>query len=235
MMRALHAEIAERHAASYAGSPMTMVHLGDYVDRGPDSRGVIEDLIAMQAYAAERDDLEVINLRGNHEQMMIDAFEGDRADVDFWLSNGGQETAMNYRGPTDEGGQFVIEMDADHIKWLTALPTLHYVPDRKLVFVHAGVDVATFPESRDEVHLWTRSPKFFRDETWPEAMAGLTVVHGHTPSPDNNPWIGKAGRRIGVDTGACFNGPLTAVVLAPGEPPEFIQVGAADDLRAYGS
>lgn len=222
-LRRLHGDIQERHSVFHAGQPMTLVHLGDYVDRGPDSRGVLEALIALDAEAAKREDLSVVNLRGNHEQMMVDAFEGDRSDIDFWLRNGGAETAANYRGEPAADGTVDIAIDASHIRWLKRLPTLFHVPERALVFVHAGVDVETFPESRDEVHLWTRSPKFFDDHAWPAAMAGLTVVHGHTPSPDKDPWVGSAGKRIGVDTGACFGGPLTAAVFAPGAPVSYLR------------
>jgi serine/threonine protein phosphatase 1 len=95
---------------------------------------------------------------------------------------------------------------------------------RRLVFVHAGIDPATFPDCPDGVRLWTRSNNFFDRERWPgrSDLHDLLVIHGHTPrsyEPEVFP------HRINVDTGAVFGGPLTAVVLKDGEEPSFIRAG----------
>jgi serine/threonine protein phosphatase 1 len=98
-----------------------------------------------------------------------------------------------------------------------------YDQARKLVFVHAGIEPAEFPDCLDEIRLWTRSDRFFVDANWPdrEVLQGLTVVHGHTPTDDSKPEI--TFRRINVDTGACFGGPLTAVMLKDGDAPTFLR------------
>jgi len=86
------------------------------------------------------------------------------------------------------------------------LPLIHQAPERKLVFVHAGIEPASFPNEPEETYLWTRSDRFFNDETRPERdeLRNLTVMHGHTPrwfEPEISP------HRINVDTGACFGAP----------------------------
>jgi serine/threonine protein phosphatase 1 len=94
---------------------------------------------------------------------------------------------------------------------------------RKLVFVHGGIDPKMFPNCSDEIRMWTRSEKFFRSARWPDRheLKNILVVHGHTPTDDFEPDLQP--RRINIDTGACFGGPLTSVVLAPGEPPRFLR------------
>ena len=100
---------------------------------------------------------------------------------------------------------------------------------RGLVFVHGGIDPKTFPNEHDEVRMWTRSEKFFRSDAGPIArrLRDILVVHGHTPTHDFEPDVQR--RRINVDTGACFGGPLTSVVLAPDQAPRFL---ALLDTRA---
>jgi serine/threonine protein phosphatase 1 len=113
-------------------------------------------------------------------------------------------------------------VDASHVHWMRALPTLLHDEPRRLVFVHAGIDPTTFPNCDAGVRLWTRSDKFFDPGRWPKRreLEGLLVVHGHTPTHDFAPHVNP--RRINIDTGACFGGPLTCVVLAPGEAPRFL-------------
>ncbi len=71
--------------------------------------------------------------------------------------------------------------------------------------------------------MWTRSRKFFKSERWPERdkLKDLLVVHGHTPTDDFEPYVER--RRINVDTGACFGGPLTCAVLAPNAAVRFLR------------
>ena len=71
--------------------------------------------------------------------------------------------------------------------------------------------------------MWTRSEKFFKSERWPDRaeLKDIIVVHGHTPTRDFEP--DQQRRRINVDTGACYGGPLTSVVLAPDQTPRFLR------------
>ncbi len=206
-----------RDDALRAGAQHMIVFLGDLIDRGPDSRGVV--VRAMRVCEAS----EAMALRGNHEELMLHAFaKHDSIGVYFWAENGGDQTIASYKRANGDHDDWRSAIDRDHIKWLSGLPAMWRDEERKLAFVHGGIDPASFPNCSEEVRLWTRSSKFFASEHWPEReeLDGLLVVHGHTPTRDYCPDVQR--RRINVDTGACFGGPLTCVVLAPGEGPRFL-------------
>jgi serine/threonine protein phosphatase 1 len=221
-LEALHAAILERIAAERVRA--RIIHLGDYVDRGPDSRGVIERLMALQDEYPEGGTIEVHALMGNHEALMVQAWLENRQEVcESWFMNGGLQTLDSYAGHLVEHADGWRDLvPKAHIQWLRNLPTVLHDVDQRLVFVHAGIDPARFPECNEMVHLWTRSRRFFSDTDWPDRpqLAGLTVVHGHTPTEGFLPEA--TGRRINVDTGAVFGGVLTAAVLKAGEDPSFI-------------
>lgn len=219
-LAALHDAILDRIA--FEKYPARIVHLGDYVDRGPDSRGVIQRVMTLENKFAGNDAIEVISLMGNHEQMMLDAYD-NRGDPGSWWNQGGAEAADSYAGGAGRADKAWREtIPREHVAWLRNLAPIYRDTARGLVFVHAGIDPARFPDCPDGVHLWTRSDKFFEHAQWPnrEELRNLLVVHGHTPKnflPEVYP------HRINVDTGACFGGPLTAAVLKPNQPPEFIR------------
>jgi serine/threonine protein phosphatase 1 len=198
-----------------------IVHLGDYVDRGPDSRGVIDSVIAFEQ-RFDRDPLvEVVSLMGNHEQMMLDSLDalGAGGNDESWRSQGGRETVASY---ASAGRAWPDTIPKAHIDWLRKRPSLLYDRQRRLAFVHAGIDPARFPDCPDMIRLWTRAARFFDTSSWPdrEELKDLLVIHGHTPKtyqPEIDP------RRINIDTGACFGGPLTAVMLMEGEAPDFLR------------
>jgi serine/threonine protein phosphatase 1 len=213
----IRADIAARKA------PACIVHLGDLVDRGPMSRQCVAMVMALQADPPEG--VEVVALKGNHEAMFLNAYDStDPRYRRHWEMNGGYVALASYEWANGPAQNWRDSVDAAHIAWLRALPTVLHVPERDLVFVHAGIDPAAFPACEEEIHLWTRSEKFFDRGRWPTRpeTAGLLVVHGHTPTEDFKPYRGP--HRINVDTGAVFGGPMTAVVLAPGEEPKFLQV-----------
>jgi len=215
----LHEAIFDHHLARHGGRAACLVHLGDYVDRGPDSRGVIERLRTLERAAAANDELEIVCLRGNHEQMMIEALDGGALAEAQWARNGGIATIDSYETDPIPG------LLHKHHCWLKARPYLHWARDEKLVFVHAGLDGTHFPEEKTEIYLWTRSEKFFDTANWSApSLEGVRVVHGHTPTEDYRPFVSEDGRRINVDTGACWGGALTAAVIAPGETVSFLSV-----------
>jgi serine/threonine protein phosphatase 1 len=232
---ALHRAIG-RHWAEHGGKrPATVVHLGDYVDRGPESYAVVAHLIDLQRNGDLHPDFEVICLLGNHERMMIDALDsGEPSRVVHWMMNGGKETVESYRRAAPAGVE-ILEFAREHVAWMKALPTQLLDREAGLVFVHAGVQPDKFPECSEEVRLWTRAPKFMKDSKWPKnpRLDGLTVVHGHTPT-EGEPYVGP--RRVNLDTGAVYGGPLTAAAFLGRAAPEFLFVrreeppGVSDQL-----
>jgi serine/threonine protein phosphatase 1 len=214
-LRALHAAILDRIA--FEKSPAVIVHLGDYLDRGPDSKGVIEQILALEAVFEGSPSIQVVSLLGNHEDMMLDALVSE--DGERWAGGHGHATVVSYFGSPDPSGKdWRNTVPKEHIAWMRNLPTIWRAGP--YVFVHAGIDPATFPGDDASVHIWTRSIHFTETERWPrrKELEGITVIHGHMArdEPEIVP------QRINVDTGACYGGPLTAVVLKPGEEPSFL-------------
>jgi serine/threonine protein phosphatase 1 len=182
----------EAHAG---GRPARFVFLGDYIDRGPDSRGVVEFLMRRQQARPDA----VICLKGNHEQLAIDAHDSARA-MPAWLQNSAAVTLKSY-------GRSDGRISDAHLAWLRALPLCH--DDGLRFFVHAGVDL-TVPlnEQSDDVMLWMREPFLTRSD---EVDCGRFIVHGHTPQKTGTPDLRK--HRLNLDTGAVIGGPLTAAVF----------------------
>lgn len=213
-LRSLHNHISDFHTAMYPGRPHIVIHLGDYVDRGPNSYGVIDYIQSLD----DDESFKVINLKGNHEVLMLRAHQSPKKTaLRHWLVNGGEQTLESYpsRGQNKS-------LNA-HLNWIETLPTLYKDETRDLIFVHAGINPETYPEYDNDVHLWTRNTTFFDSEHWMNPkLNGVTVIHGHTPTLTDYPDISKDGRRINVDTGACYGGPLSAVVLAAGDKPRFL-------------
>ena len=213
-LRNLHERISAHHAEHFAALSHTRIHLGDYVDRGPNSCGVIDYIKELSL----NDDFQVINLKGNHEVLMTEAQTSIRATaLNHWLVNGGEEALRSYDNVPDKSS---VEA---HIKWIKTLPSIYIDECKNLVFVHAGIDPETFPDCTEDIHMWTRNAAFFQSEHWTNpALANTIVIHGHTPTLTDYPDISRDGRRINIDTGACYGGPLSAVVLAPNTKPYFI-------------
>ena len=169
-----------------------LVFVGDYIDRGPDSRGVIETLLKLQ-----RSEPEVICLRGNHEALMLDAVEsGDEA---LWLLNGGGETLESYDATQ------ALDLPAELVDWADALPL--FFDDGRRLFVHAGLNPRVPLDHQTEQDLlWIREPFLSSRNDF-----GRLVVHGHTPLRAGVPDLRS--NRLNIDTAAVFGGPLTAAVF----------------------
>lgn len=198
-LAALHGQVA----ADLARRPVAralVVHLGDYVDRGEDSAGVLALLRRPGTVPGAR----VVNLIGNHEQMMLAALDpaADAEVAGFWLDNGGGPTLESYGAdPRDPAGWGAVPAeDLDLLRGMAGSFALG-----GYLFAHAGVRPGVPLDRQDPMDLaWIREPFL----SWRGSL-GAVVVHGHTPAmgPEVLP------HRIGLDTGAVFGGPLTCAVL----------------------
>lgn len=202
----LHALMELITADAKSAGAARVIFLGDYVDRGPDSKGVLEQLAALQKSRTD-----IVALKGNHEAIMLD-FLAEPADMLHWLDWGGEETLESYgvdpspaREPEELADDLRKAMPASHLKLLEGLALTHREGD--YLFVHAGIRPGVaLDDQQEEDLLWIR--KRFHKATKDE-RPDFVVVHGHQPlkKPEDAGW------RIGVDTGACWTGNLTAVVL----------------------
>lgn len=170
----------------------TLIHLGDLIDRGPDSAGCLEAALGFDACAT-------VNLRGNHEDTAILALAGEGHACADWLATGGREALRSWgvddRSPRATWPAGVPQRHRDGM----AAMALHHRAGPYL-FVHAGIrpGVALAEQARDDL---LRIRRAFLDS---EAEHGCVVVHGHSPTRDRLPDI--RANRVNLDTGAVFEG-----------------------------
>jgi len=199
-------EDASRHPADHVRS---LVFLGDYVDRGSESRGVVERLLddPMPGFSK-------VYLMGNHEEAMLAFLEG-LSDGRDWLSFGGLETLMSYGVPlrslprSKEAAQDLRHALAEavpqaHVDFFRTCTLHHSVGD--YLFVHAGVRPGIALDRQNPADLMWIRDDFLRSRV---PLPGRVVVHGHTicDLPQNRE------HRINIDTGAFVSGRLTCLVL----------------------
>lgn len=173
-----------------------VVFLGDYIDRGPDSEGVLKRLVKFR-----KQHQATVFLRGNHEDLLLRSLQGDRRREETWLFSGGMTTLASF----GLGG--VGDWQKKFPKWaLEFLATTQVaVKTEQYHFVHAGIvpfGVETEVDPDLDPRLWIREP-FIRYGNSP----GRIVVFGHTPQADHRPLVHT--NKVGLDTGACQGGTLS--------------------------
>ena len=215
-LKQLHSDISDYHKTWFNRRRKIIIHLGDYVDRGLNSFEVVEWIMKKEQNSSINET--IINLKGNHEEMMCKACKSFQSpDFLHWMKNGGRETLESY---------FKHGYDKPpkaHLDWMSALPTYFQDIDNKLICVHAGLNPNTFPNDGEIYHLWTRSDDFLDVEKWINpALEGMTVIHGHTVTENFSPEISINRQRINVDTGACYGGDLTSAVYKNGHVIDFL-------------
>ena len=199
-------EQVRRDDAGRAAAQTEVVLLGDLIDRGPDSAGVVRRAMESLDWAT----LSV--LKGNHEAAMSDALDGDTSKMKLWLRKGG-DAALRSWGVAEQviasgsAGEVATAataaIPADQRRWLARRPLALQRGD--YYFVHAGIRPGVaLEEQRAEDALWIRSE--FLSSTRDH---GVTVVHGHSAAHE----VEERPNRIGIDTGAHASGRLTALGL----------------------
>ena len=206
LLRTLHGKI--QRDAETAGRDRIVVYIGDYVDRGDDSKGVIDELLTDPLSG-----FECVYLKGNHEEALLNFLDHAEVARD-WFSFGGDAAVMSYGVPVLPGAlteerlrdiqmAFQGAVPKAHLRFLMGLRLSYEIGD--YLCVHAGIDPGrSLDRQRPEDMLWIRD-KFLLSER----QHGKIIVHGHsiTETPDIQE------NRIGIDTGAYFSNRLTCLVL----------------------
>lgn len=185
------------------GTGGTVIFTGDFIDRGPDSKGVVDLLME----GPGGDNWRWSFVRGNHEDMALQCHDG--TDLDWWCGNGGVQTLRSYGG----------KVDVVHLEWFDSLPRLTW--DKHRVYVHAGLDNhLPLDRQKEETTQWKR---YRPGET--SGHQGRHIVHGHTPVEEPELHDG----RTNLDTGGFATGRMVVGVFdddKPGGPIDLLEVRA---------
>jgi serine/threonine protein phosphatase 1 len=172
-----------------------LLFIGDYIDRGPKSREVVEFLVQLRQEGGE-----FVFLKGNHEKMLLDYYIQQK-DQMLYVANGGAETIASYV----EGGigRKAFVLPEEHLEFFLSLTLFHETED--YIFVHAGLkDSIPLTEQSEEDLLWIREEFIYSAYDW-----NKRVIFGHTAL--EIPFVTPG--KIGIDTGAVYGNKLTAVEL----------------------
>ena len=201
----------EADAAARPAKKTFIVFLGDLVDRGPASAGVVERLLHYRPGFATP-----VFLAGNHEEILLRVLGGEADILKDWLKFGGAECVRSYGvdpdalrrlEPAAAVEQLKAKLPQSHLDFLASFADTFRFGD--YLFVHAGIRPGIDLAEQDQFDLrWIREP-FLSDEE----QHGLIVVHGHTISPE----VEERANRIGLDTGAYQFGVLTALGIDEAE------------------
>lgn len=204
-----------------------LIFLGDLIDRGPDSRGVVERL---RTYSHDR--LQMHLIAGNHEEVLLRLLAGERGILDGWLKFGGAECLQSYgtdpamlNGLKERDALAVIQeaIPQNHKQFIGSFADTLRLGD--YLFVHAGIRPGLDLSLQSQFDLrWIRAQ--FLDC---EDDHGMVIVHGHTISDT----VDERSNRIGIDTGAYRTGVLTALAVE-GERRWYIDTDVSEPKRAAG-
>lgn len=212
LLERLLARITEDASSTPAHAPPILVFIGDYVDRGLQSREAIDLILALSD-----EDWELRFLKGNHEAALLRFLDAPATGPD-WFQLGGAETLFSYgvAVPTNLSDPFALNRTRDALRM--AMPSAHmrflhrlemFAQYEDYVFVHAGLRPGRPLDKQTEADMLSIRDPFIRSSArWP-----FVVVHGHTPEPT----VHRDRRRIGIDTGAYATRKLSAVRLEGAE------------------
>jgi serine/threonine protein phosphatase 1 len=183
------------------GSGDAIVFVGDYVDRGPASRDVVDLLLDLHA----RPGIDTTFLRGNHEDMLLAYMGFPGLHGEAFLHNGGMETLASYRlHPLTPGQEVAAALPARHLTFLRQLGLMHTIGT--VLVTHAGIDPARpLAAQREEDLLWIREPFISQPHPLP-----FTVCFGHTPRREV---LFDLPYKIGLDTGCVYGNRLSCIEL----------------------
>jgi len=190
-----------------------LIYLGDYIDRGKNSKQVIDQILKLK-----KDKINIVNLLGNHDQFLIDFLINKNNNIKNWLNFGADQTFRSYNIEIVEfikdgfenkvidrlRDHFLNNIEESHIDFFKKLELIYSTKNH--IFVHAGINPQKkLSEQTKEDYLWSRSREFFNKNFKSEKI----VVHGHTPEENivSDPF------RINVDSGCYFSGKLSCVCL----------------------
>ena len=189
----------------YDSAQDQLILLGDYVDRGPNSRAVLNQVIRLQEEGA-------IVLRGNHDDMLVAAYRGEPGALERWERNGAIHTLQNYDSTIETMTIPQTDEFRQHVEFIESLAYYHETPD--YIFVHAGINPARPLEDTDPFDfVW------IRDAFFKEYSGDKTVIFGHTPTSllhddqhDHSIYFGT-NNIIGIDGAAVYGGNLNCLEL----------------------
>lgn len=206
-----------------------VIYLGDYLSRGPDSRAVVEQVMSWRPATAGT--VEIITLKGNHEELALRYLDGELEAGRQWFDHDGLDTLADYGVSAADAAarddtsllalrdRFAQALPPEHLAFLQSLAVNHREQDYH--FVHAGVRPSVaLAQQNDHDQIWIRK-RFLESEL----DHGAVVVHGHSISAE--PAVRD--NRIGIDTGAPVSGVLTCLLL-DGTQRDFLQaIGTASN------